>query len=116
MQGGHKLRLKIPDTAVISGGVLQAWLQTNSKTGAIQSTPRCQLSCAALSAKLKGQHAAYDSDNPDGWVAVTHWSNGLSWLVDAAGLEQLVSHRGAEVCKKNQSFTEQTKKCQQTGD
>lgn len=90
-QTGHKLRVQIADTAIISaGGVLQAWLHTNTKAGVVLSVPRCQLSTAALLQKLKGQHAPYEAANPDGWVAVAHFSNGLSWLVDAAGLEQLV--------------------------
>jgi hypothetical protein len=90
-QTGHKLRVFVPDTAVISGGVLKAWLYSSSKTGVLQSVPRCQHSIAALLQKLKAPHLAYDSANPDGWVAVAHFSDGLSWLVDAAGLEQLVS-------------------------
>lgn len=81
----------IPDTAVISGGVLKAWLYSNSKTGVLQSVPRCQHSIAALLQKLKAPHLAFDAANPDGWVAVAHFSDGLSWLVDAPGLEQLVS-------------------------
>jgi len=89
-QNGHKLRLQIPDTAIVSAGVLQAWLHTNSRTGAMQCVPRCQLSVAALLQKLKGQQSPYNAENPDGWVAVAHFSDGLSWLVDAAGLEQLV--------------------------
>lgn len=90
-QTGHKLRVSIPDTAIICSGVLKAWLQTNSKTGAVQSVPRSQLSTAALLQQLRSQHAPYDTANPDGWVAVAHFSDGLSWLVDAAGLQQLVS-------------------------
>jgi hypothetical protein len=83
--------MSIPDTAVISGGVLKAWLYSSSKSGVLQSVPRCQHSIAALLQKLKAPHLAYDAANPDGWVAVAHFSDGLSWLVDAAGLEQLVS-------------------------
>jgi hypothetical protein len=90
-QTGHKLRVCIPDTGIICSGVLKAWLQTNSKTGAIQSVTRSQLSTAALLQQLRSQHAPYDPANPDGWVAVAHFSDGLSWLVDAAGLQQLVS-------------------------
>lgn len=90
-QTGRKLRLCIPDTAIICSGVLKAWLLTNSKTGAIQSVPHSQLSTAAFLQQLKIQHAPYDPANPDGWVAVAHFSDGLSWLVDAAGLQQLVS-------------------------
>ena len=52
---------------------------------------RSQLSTAALLQKLKAQHPPYDAANPEGWVAVAHFSNGLTWLVDATGLEQLVS-------------------------
>lgn len=90
-QTGHKLRLSIPETAVIRDGVLTIWLRTNSKTGVLQSVPRCQHSLTALLQSLKSQHVPYDPANPDGWVAVAHFSEGLSWLVDAAGLEQLVS-------------------------
>lgn len=90
-QTGHKLRVAIPDTAVFSGGVLRAWLCTNSKTGVLQSVPRCQHSIASLQDKLKAPHVAYEAANPDGWVAVAHFSDGLSWLVDAAGLDELVS-------------------------
>lgn len=41
-QTGHKLRLAIPETVVISsGGILHAWLHSNSKTGVLTSVPRC---------------------------------------------------------------------------
>lgn len=83
----------VADTAIIAGGLLKAWLRTNSKTGAVQAVPASQLSTAALLQVLTGQHAAYEADNPEGWVAVAHFTNGLCWCVNRTELEQLVSHK-----------------------
>jgi hypothetical protein len=90
-QTGHKLRLAIPETAVFSSGVLQSWLHSSNKTGVLSSVPRCQHSIAALQQRLTAPHVAYEAANPEGWVAVAHFSDGLSWLVDAAGLQSLLS-------------------------
>jgi hypothetical protein len=88
---GHKLRLRIPDTAVIENSVLKAWLFTDRQTGVLQATSRSQLSTSALLHKLQGQHAAYAVDNPHGWVAVAYFANCITRLVTAEELEELVS-------------------------
>lgn len=91
-QTGHKLRLAIPETAVISsGGVLHACLRSSAKTSVLTSVPRCQHSIAALQQRLTAPHVAYEAANPDGWVAVAHFSDGLCWLVDAAGQQSLLA-------------------------
>ncbi|WIA22876.1 hypothetical protein OEZ85_001261 [Tetradesmus obliquus] len=94
---GHKLRLRIPDTAVIEDNVLKAWLYTDKQTGVLQATSRTQLSTAALLHKLKGQHAAYAVDNPQGWAAVAYFANCITRLVTAEELEELLArvHVGA---------------------
>jgi hypothetical protein len=88
---GHKLRLRIPDTAVIEDNVLKAWLYTDKQTGVLHATSRSKLSTAALLHNLQGQHAAYAVDNPQGWVAVAYFANCITRLVTAAELEELVS-------------------------
>ncbi|KAF6265420.1 hypothetical protein COO60DRAFT_1686902 [Scenedesmus sp. NREL 46B-D3] len=88
---GHKLRLRIPDTAVIEGNVLKAWLYTEKQTGVLHATPRSQLSTSALKRKLQGQHAAYAVDNPHSWVAVAYFANCITRLVTADELEELLS-------------------------
>jgi hypothetical protein len=88
---GHKLRLRIPDTAVIEDNVLKAWLYTDKQTGVLHATSRSQLSTAAFLHKLQSQHAAYAVDNPQGWVAVAYFANCITRLVTAAELQELVS-------------------------
>eukprot|EP00879_Flechtneria_rotunda_P017994 GHRR01018858.1.p1 GENE.GHRR01018858.1~~GHRR01018858.1.p1 ORF type:complete len:579 (+),score=261.77 GHRR01018858.1:857-2593(+) len=88
---GHKLRIKIPDTAVVEAQVLKAWVYTDKQTGVVHSMPRSQLSTAALLHKLTGQHAAFEADNPAGWMAVVHFSSGITRLVTAKELQQLLS-------------------------
>lgn len=95
---GHKLRLRIPDTAVIESNVLRAWLYTDKQTGVLQATSRTQLSTAALLHKLQGQHAAHAVDNPHGWVAVAYFANCITRLVTAEELEELVS---AAACRRH---------------
>lgn len=87
---GHKLRLNIPDTAVIHDGVLKAWVYTDRKTSVVSSTPSSSLSCTAFLHKLKSQHTPHQSDNPCGWVAIAYFSNSITRLVNAEGVEQLV--------------------------
>lgn len=89
---GHKLRLNVPDTAIIEHGLLKAWLYTDKKTGVVQSTPSSSLSCTALLHKLKGQHALHDLNNPNGWVAVAYFNSYVTRLLNAQELEQLVSN------------------------
>jgi hypothetical protein len=92
----HKLRLRIPDTAVIDNNVLKAWLYTDKQTGVLQATSRSQLSASALLHKLRGQHAAYAVDNPHGWVTVAYFANCITRLVTAEELEELVSASGLQ--------------------
>jgi hypothetical protein len=88
---GHKLRLRIPDTAVIEDNVLKACFFTDKQTGVLHATSRSQLSTSALLHKLQAQHAAYALDNPEGWVAVAYFANCITRLVTATELEELVS-------------------------
>lgn len=87
--------LRVPDTALIGGAdgrTLTAWLRSelSGSTPSVVAVSRSQLSVAALQRALLGLHAGYDGRNPDGWVAVAHYSSGLARLVDAQQLGELV--------------------------
>eukprot|EP00775_Hariotina_reticulata_P011560 gene11561-11704_t len=88
---GHKLRLSVPDTALITNKQLTAWFYTDLSTGVVHEVSRSQLSTAALLHKLTGLHAPHELNNPEGWVAVAYFSNHITRLVNAQELEELLT-------------------------
>jgi hypothetical protein len=87
---GHKLRLSVPDTALITNQQLTAWLYTDLSTGVVHQASHSQLSTTALLHKLTGLHVPHALSNPEGWVAVAYFSNHITRLINSHELEELV--------------------------
>eukprot|EP00955_Chlamydomonas_euryale_P044062 352800-Chlamydomonas_euryale.AAC.8 len=85
---GLKLRINIADTVVIRDGKLVAWFYT-SRDGVVTRAPTHEVGPQAVFRKLVGRVAS-TSDNPNGYVAIAHYNNGVSRLLKEGELMELV--------------------------
>ena len=89
---GLKLRVNIPDTAIIKEGRIIGWYYTN-KEGICCRSALHEISSQALFQKLTGQQNKDPQLNPFGYVALAHFESGVSRMVKQHELQDIVSLR-----------------------
>jgi len=86
---GLKLRLNMPDTAIIKEGKLQGWWYTNSE-GVVTRASLHEVSPQSLFQKLIGQQTADPAINPFQYVALAHYDSGVSRPLKQHELQHLL--------------------------
>mmetsp|Transcript_10945 Transcript_10945/g.23598 ORF Transcript_10945/g.23598 Transcript_10945/m.23598 type:complete len:769 (-) Transcript_10945:646-2952(-) len=87
---GLKLRLNIPDTAILRDGRIVGWFYT-SKEGIVSRASNHEISPQALYQKLTGAQTKDPASNPFGYVAIGHYESGISRPLKQQELQQVLS-------------------------